>query len=111
MTQWNWSKPLVVCCLAAAAVRFHFRRRHLTKVADGGWIRCHGRVPVRCVLDVRSGAQSSERARRNGCANHQGDTLLEGVQRAGHGRLYLASDPDVVPSALIRNLRAQPRGA
>ena len=107
MTQWNWSKPLVVVLFGVLLLfDFTFVAGNLTKVADGGWIPL---AMAACLFVVFWTWRSGRAELRTALAGMavpiiKVDSLLEGVQRVPGTGVYLASDPDVVPSALIRNL-------
>lgn len=107
VTLWKWSKPLTGLVFGLLLIMdFTFLAGNLTKVHEGGWIPL---ALATCLFAVfwtwRSGRAELKTA-LTGMAVPiaKVDTLLEGVQRVPGTGVYLASDPDVVPSALIRNL-------
>ena len=107
LTQWSWPKPLVILLFGVLlAVDFTFLTGNLTKIADGGWIPL---TLAACLFIIfwtwRSGrAELKSALAEMAVPIAKIDTLLEGVQRVPGTGVYLASDPDFVPSALIRNL-------
>ena len=107
MTQWNWPKPFVIVLFSLLLLMdFTFLAGNLTKVADGGWIPLAMAACLFIVFWTWRGGRAELRTALAGMAVPiaKVDTLLEGVQRVPGTGVYLASDPDVVPSALIRNL-------
>jgi KUP system potassium uptake protein len=107
LTQWSWSRPLVILLFSLLlAVDLTFLVGNVTKINDGGWVPLllagvlfllfwtwrNGRAELRTAL-----AQLAVPLAKL-------DTLLDGVTRVPGTGVYLASDPDVVPSAIIRNL-------
>jgi len=107
LTQWSWPKPLVILLFGVLLVMdFTFLTGNLTKVSDGGWIPL---TLAACLFVIfwtwRSGrAELKSALAEMAVPIGKVDTLLEGVQRVPGTGVYLASDPDWVPSALIRNL-------
>jgi KUP system potassium uptake protein len=106
-TQWNWPKPAVVLLFGLLLfMDFTFLVGNLTKVKDGGWIP----LTMAACLFVIFATWRSGRAELKAALAEMAvpiakvDSLLEGVTRVPGTGVYLASDPDVVPSALIRNL-------
>ena len=85
---------------------FTFLAGNLTKIDDGGWIP----LALAAVLFVvfitwRSGPRELRAALAEmAVPRAQIGKLLEGVPRVAGTGVFLASDPDFVPSALIRNL-------
>jgi KUP system potassium uptake protein len=107
MTQWNWPKPFVSLLFSLLLLMdFTFFAGNLTKVADGGWIPLAMAGGLFIVFWTwRTGrAELKFALAEMAVPIAKVDTLLEGVQRVPGTGVYLASDPDVVPSALIRNL-------
>ncbi len=106
-TQWNWPKWVIVPLFTILLLMdFTFLAGNMTKLDDGGWIPLAlasvlfgiftiwrmGRVQLRAALAQLAVPVS-------GLAG-----LLEGVQRVKGTGVFLASDPDYLPSSLIRNL-------
>ena len=107
LTQWNWPKPFVILLFSLLLLMdFTFFAGNLTKVADGGWIPLAMAACLFIVFWTWRGGRAELRSALAEMAVPiaKVDTLLEGVQRVPGTGVYLASDPDVVPSALIRNL-------
>jgi KUP system potassium uptake protein len=106
-TQWNWPKPVVVALFGVLLLMdFGFLAGNVTKVGDGGWIPL---LLAACLFAVfwtwRSGRAELKTALAGMAVPiTKVDTLIDGVQRVPGIGVYLASDPDVVPSALIRNI-------
>jgi KUP system potassium uptake protein len=106
-TQWNWPKPFVVLLFGLLGLMdASFLVGNLTKVPDGGWIPL---TLAACLFVVFSTWRSGRAELKSALAEMampigKVDTLLEGVTRVPGTGVYLASDADVVPSALIRNL-------
>jgi KUP system potassium uptake protein len=106
-TLWNWSKPVVGVVFGLLLIMdFTFLAGNLTKVHEGGWIPL---VLATCLFAVfwtwRTGRAELKTALAElAVPIAKLDTLLDGVQRVPGTGVYLASDPDVVPSALIRNI-------
>jgi KUP system potassium uptake protein len=106
-TQWNWSKWSVGGLFGLMmVVDTVFVLGNLTKVPTGGWIPLtlagilftlfmtwrSGRLELRAAL-AKMAVPRSELPR-----------LIAGVQRVPGTGVFLASDPHLVPSALIRNI-------
>lgn len=106
-TQWSWPRWQVAAVfMVFFLVDLLFLTANLTKIDDGGWIPLflasvlfalfwtwrNGRAELRAAL-----AELAMPITKIG-------KLLDGVPRVPGTGVYLASDPDVVPSALIRNL-------
>jgi KUP system potassium uptake protein len=106
-TQWNWPKPLVVMLFGLLLfMDFMFLVGNLTKVKDGGWIPLTMATGLFVIFWTwRTGRAALKAALAEMAVPiARLDTLLEGVQRVPGSGVFLASDPDVVPSALIRNI-------
>jgi KUP system potassium uptake protein len=106
-TQWSWPKPVVALVFGLLSfMDLSFLVGNLTKVDDGGWIP----LSLAACLFVMFWAWRSGRAELKAALAQMAlpiakvGTLLEGVARVAGTGVYLASDADVVPSALIRNL-------
>jgi len=106
-TQWSWPRWQVIAVFMVFFLAdLLFLTGNLTKIDDGGWIPLllasvlfalfwtwrNGRAELRAAL-----AELAMPVRKIG-------KLLDGVPRVPGTGVYLASDPDVVPSALVRNL-------
>ena len=106
-TQWNWPKWSVFGLFGLMmVVDTVFVLGNLTKVPTGGWIPLTlaailftvfmtwrtGRLELRAAL-AKMAVQRTELPK-----------LIAGVQRVAGTGVFLASDPSLVPSALIRNL-------
>jgi KUP system potassium uptake protein len=106
-TQWNWSKWSVAGLFGLMmVVDTVFVLGNLTKVPTGGWIPLtlagilfvifmtwrSGRLELRAAL-AKMAVPRSELPK-----------LLAGVHRVPGTGVFLASDPQLVPSALIRNI-------
>ncbi len=107
MTQWNWPKPLVVLLFGVLLlIDMSFIAGNLTKVDDGGWIPLALAGLLFLIFWTWRSGRAELKAALAGMAVPitKVDTLLEGVQQVPGIGVYLASDPDVVPSALIRNI-------
>jgi len=106
-TQWNWPRPFVVLLFGVLGLMdASFLIGNLTKVPDGGWIPL---TLAACLFVVFSTWRSGRAELKSALAEMampigKVDTLLEGVTRVPGTGVYLASDADVVPSALIRHL-------
>jgi KUP system potassium uptake protein len=106
-TQWQWPKAAVVLLFGLLfLVDGLFVAGNLTKVPNGGWIPLtlsallfmvfmtwrSGRLELRAAL-AKMAVPRSELAK-----------LIAGVHRVPGTAVFLASDPGIVPSALIRNI-------
>src|SRR5262249_25009260 len=106
-TLWKWPKPFVGLVFGLLLVMdLTFFAGNMTKVAEGGWIPL---AMAACLFTVfwtwRTGrAELKSALAEMAVPISKVDTLLDSVQRVPGTGVYLASDPDVVPSALIRNL-------
>jgi KUP system potassium uptake protein len=106
-TLWKWSKPVVGLVFSVLLVMdFTFLAGNLTKVEDGGWIPLALATGLFAIFWTWRGGRAELKAALAELAVPMSkiNTLIEGVQRVPGTGVYLASDPDVVPSALIRNL-------
>ncbi len=106
-TQWHWPKPFVIGLFGLLLLMdFAFLAGNLTKVADGGWIPLTLASGVFIVFWTWRSGRAELRAALAEMAVpiDKVESLLEGVVHVPGTGVYLASDPDVVPSALIRNL-------
>lgn len=107
LTQWNWNRALAsLLFVLLLATDLTFLAGNLTKIDDGGWIPLAlaaalfgmfwtwrtGRLELKSALTQLAVPLSKL------------SKLVEGVARVPGTGVYLASDPDVVPSAIIRNL-------
>jgi KUP system potassium uptake protein len=106
-TLWRWPKPIVFTVFGVLLVMdLTFLAGNLTKVSEGGWIPP---ALATCLFAVFWAWRSGRAELKSALAGMavpiaKIDTLLEGVPRVPGTGVYLASDRDVVPSALIRNL-------
>jgi KUP system potassium uptake protein len=106
-TQWQWPKAAVVLIFGLLfIVDGLFVAGNLTKVPNGGWIPLtlsailflvfmtwrSGRLELRAAL-AKMAVPRSELAK-----------LIAGAHRVPGTGVFLASDPGIVPSALIRNI-------
>jgi KUP system potassium uptake protein len=107
LTQWNWPKLLVVALFSLLLLMdFTFLAGNVTKVDDGGWIPLVLAAGLFVVFWTWRSGRAELKTALAGMAVPitKVDTLIDGVQRVPGTGVYLASDPDVVPSALIRNI-------
>lgn len=107
MTQWNWPKPLVILIFSLLLLLdFTFLAGNVTKVDDGGWIPLVMAAGLFAIFWTWRSGRAELKSALAGMAVPiaKVNTLVEGVQRVPGTGVYLASDPDVVPSALIRNI-------
>jgi KUP system potassium uptake protein len=107
LTQWSWPRALVITLFALIlAMDLTFLAGNLTKIAAGGWIP----IALAAVLFALFWTWRDGRTELKAALSELAvpltklDTLLEGVRRVPGTGVFLASDPDVVPSAIIRNL-------
>jgi KUP system potassium uptake protein len=106
-TLWKWPKLVIGLMFGLLLVMdLTFLTGNLTKIHEGGWIPL---AMATCLFAVfwtwRSGrAELKAALAEMAVPISKVDTLLEGVERVPGTGVYLASDPDVVPSALIRNI-------
>jgi KUP system potassium uptake protein len=106
-TQWHWPKGAVVLLFGLMfAVDVVFVAGNMTKVPTGGWIPLtlsamlflvfltwrNGRLELRAAL-AKMAVPRSELAK-----------MIAGAYRVPGTGVFLASDPGLVPSALIRNI-------
>lgn len=106
-TQWHWPKPFVIVIFSLLLlVDLMFLAGNVTKVEEGGWIPLAMATALFTVFWTWRSGRAELKSALAGMAVpiSKVDTLLQGVQRVPGTGVYLASDPDVVPSALIRNL-------
>jgi len=107
LTQWNWPKTAVISLFGILlAMDFTFLTANLTKLADGAWIPLLLAAMLFTVFATWRLGRSQLRSALAEMAVPlpQVGKLLEGVTRVPGTGVFLASDPDFVPSALIRNL-------
>lgn len=107
LMQWNWNRALVILVFTLMlAVDLTFLAGNATKIPDGGWIP----LALAAVLfgvfwTWRTGRAELRRALSElAVPLSKLDTVIEGAGRVSGTGVYLASDPDVVPSAIIRNV-------
>ncbi|HVY81449.1 MAG TPA: KUP/HAK/KT family potassium transporter [Steroidobacteraceae bacterium] len=107
LTQWSWHRALVIALFALVlAMDLAFLAGNLTKIAAGGWIPIALAVVLFALFWTWRNGRMELKAALSELAVPLAklDTLLEGVGRVPGTGVFLASDPDVVPSAIIRNL-------
>jgi KUP system potassium uptake protein len=106
-TQWGWPKwrvaavfslPLFMDCVYVAG--------NVTKIEAGGWVPLTLAVLVFAIFSTWRSGRVDLRAALAQLAVPLGklSKLIEGVHRVAGTGVFLASHPDYVPSALIRNL-------
>ena len=107
LTQWSWPKPLIIALFSVLLLMdFTFLAGNLTKLDDGGWIPLALASVLFGVFNIwRAGRDQLRAALAELAVPLSGLAgLLEGVQRVSGTGVFLASDPNFLPSALIRNL-------
>ena len=107
LTQWSWNRVLVIALFTLMlAVDLTFLAGNATKINQGGWIPLLLAAGLFAVFwtwrDGRLELKSALSELAVPLAKL--DTLLDGIGRVPGTGVFLASDPDVVPSAVIRNL-------
>jgi KUP system potassium uptake protein len=107
LTQWNWNRVLVILLFTLMlAVDLTFLAGNVTKIPDGGWIP----LVLASVLFIVFWTWRNGRTELKAALGELAvpliklNTLIDGVGRVPGTGVFLASDPDVVPSAIIRNL-------
>ncbi len=107
LTQWSWSKPVVIALFGLLfAVDCVFLAGNMTKIPQGGWIP----LTLASALFAIFYTWHSGRADLRASLAHMAvpltriDRLIAGATRVPGTGVFLASDPNIVPSALIRNL-------
>jgi len=106
-TQWNWPKPLVIVLFGVLLLMdFTFLAGNFTKIDDGGWIPLTFATLLFAVFATWRTGRAELRASLAKLAVPlaQIGKLLERVTKVPGTGVFLASDPEFVPSALIRNL-------
>jgi len=107
LTQWNWRKSVVIPLFGLLLLMdFTFLTANLTKIADGAWIPLLLASLLFVLFAIWRSGRAELRASlaRMAVPRSQMTKLLEGVTQVPGTGVFLASDPDFVPSALIRNL-------
>ncbi len=107
LQQWNWPKGVVALLFGLLfIVDFVFFVGNMTKVPNGGWIPLAlAAVLFTLFITWRSGRLELRAAlARQAIPRSELPNLLAGVHRVPGTAVFLASTPDLVPSALIRNL-------
>ena len=107
LTQWNWNRALVILLFALMlAVDLTFLAGNATKIPEGGWIPLALATVLFTVFWTWRAGRTELKAALGELAVPLAklDTLIDGVGRVPGTGVFLASDPDVVPSAIIRNL-------
>jgi KUP system potassium uptake protein len=106
-TQWNWSKWSVAGLFGLMmVVDTVFVLGNLTKVPTGGWIPLTlAGILFAIFMTWRSGRLELRAAlAKMAVPRSELPKLLAGVHRVSGTGVFLASDPQLVPSALIRNI-------
>jgi KUP system potassium uptake protein len=106
-TQWNWSKWSVAGLFGLMmVVDTVFVLGNLTKVPTGGWIPLTlAGILFAIFMTWRSGRLELRAAlAKMAVPRSELPKLLAGVHRVPGTGVFLASDPQLVPSALIRNI-------
>ncbi len=106
-TQWNWSKWSVAGLFGLMmVVDAVFVLGNLTKVPTGGWIPLTlAGILFTLFMTWRSGRLELRAAlAKMAVPRSELPKLLAGVHRVSGTGVFLASDPHLVPSALIRNI-------
>ena len=107
LQQWNWPKWVVSLVFGVLfLVDATFFVGNMTKVPNGGWIPLTLAAMLFVVFVTwRSGRLELRAAlARQAIPRSELPNLLAGVHRVPGTAVFLASTPDLVPSALIRNL-------
>jgi KUP system potassium uptake protein len=107
VTQWNWPKWSVAALFGLMmVVDSVFAIGNMTKVPTGGWIPLTlAAVLYTLFLTWRSGRLELRAAlAKMAVPLSELPKLVEGAYRAKGTGVFLASDPALVPSALIRNI-------
>ncbi len=107
LQQWNWPKWVVGLVFGVLfLVDAVFFLGNMTKVPSGGWIPLTLAAMLFIVfITWRSGRLELRAAlARQAIPRSELPKLLAGVHRVPGTAVFLASTPDLVPSALIRNL-------
>ncbi len=107
LQQWNWPKPVVALLFGLLfIVDAVFFVGNMTKVPSGGWIPLAlAAVLFTLFITWRSGRLELRAAlARQAIPLSELPNLLAGVHRVPGTAVFLASTPELVPSALIRNL-------
>jgi KUP system potassium uptake protein len=107
LQQWNWPKAVVALLFGLLfIVDAVFFVGNMTKVPSGGWIPLAlAAVLFTLFITWRSGRLELRAAlARQAIPLSELPNLLAGVHRVPGTAVFLASTPELVPSALIRNL-------
>ena len=105
--QWRWPRWRVAAVFGPLAlVDLVYLTGNLTKFAQGAWVPLTLAAVLFCIFMIwRSGRRLMRRALRAVAVPlSQLPKLLTGVPRVPGTAIFLASDPDHVPTALLRNL-------
>jgi KUP system potassium uptake protein len=105
--QWRWPRWRVAIVFGPLMlVDLVYLTGNLTKFAQGAWVPLTLAAALFCVFMIwRSGRRLMRRALRAVAVPlSQLPKLLSGVPRVPGTAIFLASDPDHVPTALLRNL-------
>jgi KUP system potassium uptake protein len=106
-TQWGWPTPLVTLLFGLMfLVDAVFVAGNLTKVPNGGWIPLALSVMLFMVFMTWRSGRLELRAALAKLAVPRSELpkLIAGAHRVPGTGVFLASDPGLVPSALIRNI-------
>jgi KUP system potassium uptake protein len=106
-TQWHWSRWTVAAVfMPLLAVDSVFVAGNMTKLATGGWIPLMLGALLYFVFWTWRSGRLELRAALAKMAVPRKDLakLIDGAIRVPGTAVFLASDPDLVPSALIRNV-------
>jgi KUP system potassium uptake protein len=106
-TQWNWPRPAVALLFGLLLfMDTIYVLGNLTKIAAGGWVPLTLALLLFTVFSIwRSGRIDLRLAlAQMAVPLTKLSQLLEGVSRVAGTGVYLASHPQFIPSALIRNL-------
>jgi KUP system potassium uptake protein len=106
-TQWNWPKLAVAAVFVPIFLMDSlFVAGNMTKVATGGWIPLALSVVLFTVFWTWRSGRLELRAALAKLAVPRSELgkLIAGVQRVGGTGVFFASEANLVPSALIRNI-------
>jgi KUP system potassium uptake protein len=106
-TQWNWPKWAIAAVFGLLLVTdFAYVLGNMTKVPTGGWIPLTlGAILCLIFMTWRSGRLELRAAlAKLAVPRSELPKLVAGVHRVPGTGVFLASNPQLVPSALIRNI-------
>jgi KUP system potassium uptake protein len=107
VTQWGWPKPVIAILFGLMfLVDGVFVAGNLTKVPTGGWIPLTlSAVLFMVFMTWRSGRLELRAAlAKMAVPRNELAKMIAGAHRVPGTGVFLASDPGLVPSALIRNI-------